>query len=130
MIRRPPRSTLFPYTTLFRSLAGQPAIDTIPLHKHALDSQLAEHPEILALERREELARAEAEVARADRHPDWSAELTYSQRGSRYSNTVTLELTVPLPIRRAKRPDPRLAAKLAQASQAKAEREDMLRAHA
>src|SRR2546426_4394542 len=25
MIRRPPRSTLFPYTTLFRSLAGQGA---------------------------------------------------------------------------------------------------------
>src|SRR3712207_9081335 len=24
MIRRPPRSTLFPYTTLFRSLPGQP----------------------------------------------------------------------------------------------------------
>src|SRR2546430_3927518 len=24
MIRRPPRSTLFPYTTLFRSLAGAP----------------------------------------------------------------------------------------------------------
>src|SRR3712207_7933599 len=25
MIRRPPRSTLFPYTTLFRSTAGRPA---------------------------------------------------------------------------------------------------------
>src|SRR3989442_5335559 len=25
MIRRPPRSTLFPYTTLFRSGAGEPA---------------------------------------------------------------------------------------------------------
>src|SRR3712207_9178365 len=25
MIRRPPRSTLFPYTTLFRSLVAQPA---------------------------------------------------------------------------------------------------------
>src|SRR2546429_5056034 len=24
MIRRPPRSTLFPYTTLFRSVAGEP----------------------------------------------------------------------------------------------------------
>src|SRR5688572_31108936 len=24
MVRRPPRSTLFPYTTLFRSLAGDP----------------------------------------------------------------------------------------------------------
>src|SRR3712207_8060055 len=26
MIRRPPRSTLFPYTTLFRSLGGIPAV--------------------------------------------------------------------------------------------------------
>src|SRR5688572_31120014 len=25
MLRRPPRSTLFPYTTLFRSLLGEPA---------------------------------------------------------------------------------------------------------
>src|SRR2546429_8375981 len=28
MIRRPPRSTLFPYTTLFRSLYGKPVVDT------------------------------------------------------------------------------------------------------
>src|SRR3712207_7504094 len=27
MIRRPPRSTLFPYTTLFRSLSSTPALD-------------------------------------------------------------------------------------------------------
>src|SRR3712207_8628255 len=26
MIRRPPRSTLFPYTTLFRSLPGEPVL--------------------------------------------------------------------------------------------------------
>src|SRR2546422_11607009 len=32
MIRRPPRSTLFPYTTLFRSLAADP---TNPLSKPA-----------------------------------------------------------------------------------------------
>src|SRR3712207_6986358 len=30
MIRRPPRSTLFPYTTLFRS--RQPRLDSPPLH--------------------------------------------------------------------------------------------------
>src|SRR2546428_3891210 len=29
MIRRPPRSTLFPYTTLFRSLAGAVLTDTV-----------------------------------------------------------------------------------------------------
>src|SRR2546422_2107271 len=26
MIRRPPRSTLFPYTTLFRSVSGRPSV--------------------------------------------------------------------------------------------------------
>src|SRR3712207_8543637 len=31
MIRRPPRSTLFPYTTLFRSERAAPALDTLPV---------------------------------------------------------------------------------------------------
>src|SRR3712207_8316290 len=39
MIRRPPRSTLFPYTTLFRSAEGR-----------ALDAALAHRPGGLALE--------------------------------------------------------------------------------
>src|SRR2546427_8280105 len=36
MIRRPPRSTLFPYTTLFRSLgdAGFIRLDAAPAHFH------------------------------------------------------------------------------------------------
>src|SRR5438874_9965541 len=33
MLRRPPRSTLFPYTTLFRSQAAE---HTQPRHRHAL----------------------------------------------------------------------------------------------
>src|SRR5436190_15722791 len=38
MIRRPPRSTLFPYTTLFRSLqlADDPAVDVGKLDRRAL----------------------------------------------------------------------------------------------
>src|SRR5256885_13142683 len=32
MIRRPPRSTLFPYTTLFRSAIGRAAIDVLGRH--------------------------------------------------------------------------------------------------
>jgi len=113
-----------------RPLVGDPPIDTIPVHKHTLEAQLARHPEIQVLERREELARVGAEVARADRHPDWSVELMYGERGFGYSNMVTLEVTVPLQIRRSDHQDQRLAAKLAEASQARAEREDMLRAHA
>src|SRR3712207_9328449 len=30
MIRRPPRSTLFPYTTLFRSRVGHAEVDLLP----------------------------------------------------------------------------------------------------
>src|ERR1041384_4903941 len=37
MIRRPPRSTLFPYTTLFRSLAGAPAVAPSPLTQRIAD---------------------------------------------------------------------------------------------
>src|SRR2546422_2080249 len=35
MIRRPPRSTLFPYTTLFRSAEGHAAEASSPRRKHA-----------------------------------------------------------------------------------------------
>src|SRR3712207_8496180 len=36
MIRRPPRSTLFPYTTLFRSDRGRGGGDVLVRHHHAL----------------------------------------------------------------------------------------------
>src|SRR2546430_7157081 len=32
MIRRPPRSTLFPYTTLFRSLVEQDRLEALTIH--------------------------------------------------------------------------------------------------
>src|SRR2546425_13090410 len=34
MIRRPPRSTLFPYTTLFRSVEGLPQLDIVGRQTH------------------------------------------------------------------------------------------------
>src|SRR3712207_8140739 len=38
MIRRPPRSTLFPYTTLFRSVHGRPARRVaVELHSDRID---------------------------------------------------------------------------------------------
>src|SRR2546427_11628437 len=36
MIRRPPRSTLFPYTTLFRSVVGGPRSGLIRVHDEVL----------------------------------------------------------------------------------------------
>src|SRR5258708_26898569 len=46
MIRRPPRSTLFPYTTLFRSLAARRdrTRALIGAHEHAGPAQRAQYP--------------------------------------------------------------------------------------
>src|SRR3712207_7605655 len=57
MIRRPPRSTLFPYTTLFRSLdvGGKPAVvrdvgEPHPdLREHAVEGQALQQPALLQL---------------------------------------------------------------------------------
>ena len=53
----------------------------------------------------------------------------YSQRGSAYSNMESLNVSVPLQWDQTNRQDREVAAKLAMLNQARAEREDMLRAH-
>src|SRR2546430_4593404 len=45
MIRRPPRSTLFPYTTLFRSLGGRCSAATPPNRYRILPLPLFQYPE-------------------------------------------------------------------------------------
>src|SRR2546430_8006225 len=51
MIRRPPRSTLFPYTTLFRSLAEVRRETGLPVVTEVLDPRqvdlVAEHADVL-----------------------------------------------------------------------------------
>src|SRR5438034_2665935 len=44
MIRRPPRSTLFPYTTLFRSVLSQRPIDVAPLLSAVVARRIVPHP--------------------------------------------------------------------------------------
>src|SRR2546422_3225769 len=71
MIRRPPRSTLFPYTTLFRSLDLSFAVRMAPEAAPATGSARLEEPEIvvdfqgrdqdLLLERNAELLKARSE---------------------------------------------------------------------
>src|SRR5690349_24122904 len=43
MIRLPPRSTLFPYTTLFRSLLGEPVREAHDLALGAAVAEVVEH---------------------------------------------------------------------------------------
>lgn len=111
-------------------LAGQPAIDELPLDARSVDAEILHHPQIAVLDRREAVAAAEVKAAQAARKPDWSVEVMYSLRGPAYSNMVSVGVSVPLPWDRAHRQDREVAARLATLDEVRAEREDMRRAHA
>lgn len=109
-----------------RELAAKPALSAIPLDPVALEAQLAQHPDIAVLSKQEEIGATEASLARADKKADWSVEVAFQQRGAAYSNMVSVEVSVPLQWNQKNRHDRELSAKLAQAEQARAERDDAL----
>jgi len=110
-------------------LADPPRIDSVRLNEASLEQDLAHHPEIAVLAKQEEVAVAEAKIAQASSTPDWTFEVAYQQRGPSYSNMISVGVSVPLPWDRANRQDREIGAKLAMAEQARAQREEMLRAH-
>lgn len=112
------------------ALATPPPIDQISLDPDMPESALAHHPDIAVLARQEAIAQTEAKLADANKTSDWSVELAFQQRGPAYSNMISIGLSVPLQWDRKNRQDRELSAKLSMAEQAKAEREEMLRAHA
>src|SRR6266849_5802271 len=110
-------------------LAGKPTIDSIRLDPSTLEADLAHHPELAVLAKKEEVAAAEVRMAQTNKKADWSIALMYSQRGPAFSNMVSVNVSVPLQWDQKNRQDREVAAKLAMLDQARAEREDMLRAH-
>lgn len=110
-------------------LAGKPAIDSIRLDPSTLETDLAHHPELAVLARKEEVAASEVRIAQTNKKADWSVALMYSQRGPDFSNMVSINVSVPLQWDQKNRQDREVAAKLAMLDQARAERDDMLRAH-
>jgi outer membrane protein TolC len=110
-------------------LAGAPSFDQIPeelAHEHL---QLEHHPEVQIAAKLEQIALSEARLAEANRRTDWTWELSYSRRGSPFSDMVSLGVSIPLPWDRDRKQDRELAAKLALTEQAAAQREEVLRIH-
>jgi outer membrane protein TolC len=111
------------------AVAGTPDIDQIRLDPASLDTDLAHHPQIAVMNRQEDIAQADVNLAQANRHADWSVEVAFQQRGSAYSNMVSVGISVPLQWDRKNRQDRELTARLALVEQSKAEREEALREH-
>jgi outer membrane protein TolC len=114
--------------------ARRTAADDVPLPQDAEVAALAVHDahniaHLRVLASQLALAEADIAVARENRHPNWSWEVAYAQRGPAYSNMISVGVSVPLPIDRKDRQDRELAARLAQRDQARELLEDALRRH-
>ena len=94
-----------------------------------LAPHLAQHAQIAVAAQQTAIARADVEVAEAERRPDWSVELMFSQRGPGYSNMVSVNVSLPLQWNQAQRQGRDVAARHALAARSAAELEDLQRAH-
>lgn len=97
-------------------------LDYLKSHVHA-------HPEIAVYQPQIALAQAQLQEAEANKHPDWGVELSYAQRAAPFSNMVSLQFTVSLPVFAGDRQDPLISAKAAERRRLEAEQRDMLRDH-
>ena len=111
------------------ALGAAPNLAAVPFDASTLETELAHHPQIALMVQQEALAQAEVDIALSNKRPDWSAELTYSQRGRDYSNMVSFNVSIPLQWDQANRQDREVAAKLALVQQMRAQREDATRDH-
>jgi outer membrane protein TolC len=111
------------------SLAAAPDLATLSLQSGDLETHLAHHPQVLLMASQEAVARADADIARSNKQPDWSVELMVSQRGSAYSNMVSVNVSVPLQWDQKNRQDREISARLALAEQMRAQRDEITREH-
>jgi outer membrane protein TolC len=111
------------------SLAAAPAFEILPSTRETLLATLHQHASLLAYEAQIALAQSEVNMARAEKHADWSAELAYARRGDAFSDMVSLEFRVGLPLFSRHRQDPLISAKRAEVTQLEAQREAELRMH-
>ena len=110
-------------------LAGRPPLDSVRLDGHAIDDQIGHHPQLALLATQEDIARTDIQLAEANKKSDWTVELSYAQRGSSYSNMMSVGLSVPLQWDQPNRQNREVYAKQALLDQARAQKEDALRMH-
>ena len=112
-----------------RPLAPMPSFSELPTPPAALLASVHEHGSLLTYQSQIDAARLDVDLAKAQRRPDWSAELAFAKRGPDFSDMVSLEFRVGLPLFTTHRQDPQISAKHARLRQVEAERETELRMH-
>jgi outer membrane protein TolC len=111
------------------SLAPVPSFDELPTPPDLLLEAVHEHGSLLPFESQIEAARIDVDLAKAERTADWSAELVFAKRGPDFSDMVSLQVRVGLPLFTRNRQDPVISARHAQLRRIEADREAELRMH-
>jgi len=114
---------------LNQTLGAAPDISQTSLDTKHLIHDINTHPDIAVMMAEEIVAKAEAKAAREEKQADWTWSLRYSDRGSDFSDMISLGVSVPLQWNEENRQDRVVAAKLAKVEQLRAEREEMTRQH-
>jgi cobalt-zinc-cadmium efflux system outer membrane protein len=102
---------------------------TFSIDGEHLRTHVHEHPELAVFTPMMEIAQAEVHGAEAMKRPDWGVELLYGHRGAAFSDMVSLQFTLGLPVFSGTRQDPQIEAKRHAVTRLAAEREAMLRDH-
>lgn len=112
------------------TLGAAPSLQQLPVARETLLSSLHRHALVRALDQQIAAAQSEVDAAKAAKHPDMSFELAYATRGSAFSDMVSLEFRMGLPLFAAHRQDPTIRAAQAGVSELQAMRESELKMHA
>jgi outer membrane protein TolC len=112
-----------------RVLGEAPDFSRIARHHEDLVGALEGHPHLAMYAPMQTMADTDVRLAEAEKHPDWSLEIAYAQRGPLYSNMLSIGVRIDLPIFEATRQNPKIASRLATAEQVRAQAEDARRAH-
>lgn len=116
-------------TAAKQPLGNAPAFDQLA-HRHSdLIAALNNHPHLSMYAPMQAMAESEVKLASAAKHPDWSLEVAYAQRGPAFSNMLSIGVRIDLPIFQSRRQDPAIASRIAMVAQIRAQAEDAKRAH-
>jgi len=112
--------------------ADEPLSDVAPMFgidAEMLRHHLRRHPALAAYEAESGVAEAGLRMARAERWPDWSWEVSYGRRNPALEDMASVEVRVGLPLFQAWRQGPLIDARRADLARVSAEREASLREH-
>lgn len=108
-------------------LAGAPPV--LQVDAEHLRGHVHEHPDLAVFVPTIQMAQAEVHEAEAAKRPDWGVEVAYGRRGSAFSDMVSLQFTLDLPVFARTRQDPQILAKRQELTGIEAQRDAMFRDH-